>query len=72
MLQEPGGHAILVGVGGLGKHSLAKLALHLAKLSLVTLDMREGYGLSNFKADLQVRKLSQDPWCPHATLNALL
>lgn len=49
----PAGHALLVGVGGSGKQSLAKLSIYMAQLAPVTLMMGKGYGINDFKADLQ-------------------
>lgn len=45
---------MLIGVGGSGKQSLAKLAVYMAGLTPVSIFISKGYSLSDFKADLQV------------------
>ncbi|NXG00742.1 DYH9 protein, partial [Sakesphorus luctuosus] len=52
ILQCPRGNALLVGVGGTGKQSLARLAASLSALQVCQLTLRKGYGLSDLKADL--------------------
>lgn len=56
VLQQAGGHAMLIGVGGSGKQSLAKLAVFMAELAPMTIVISKSYNLSDFKADLQVRR----------------
>lgn len=46
---------MLIGVGGSGKQSLAKLAVFMAELAPTTIVISKSYSLSDFKADLQVR-----------------
>lgn len=55
VLQQAGGHAMLIGVGGSGKQSLAKLAVFMAELAPMTIVISKSYSLNDFKADLQVR-----------------
>lgn len=55
VLQQAGGHIMLVGVGGSGKQSLAKLAVHMAELSPYSITVSNTYSLSDFKSDVQVR-----------------
>ncbi|KAJ7405899.1 dynein axonemal heavy chain 9 [Willisornis vidua] len=52
ILQCPRGNALLVGVGGTGKQSLARLAASLSTLQVCQLTLRKGYGLPDLKADL--------------------
>ncbi|CAM9542145.1 unnamed protein product [Laminaria digitata] len=54
VLQQAGGHAMLIGVGGSGKQSLAKLAVYMAGLTPVSIVISKSYSLNDFKADLQV------------------
>lgn len=55
VLQQAGGHALLIGVGGSGKQSLAKLAVYMAELAPITIVISKSYSLNDFKADLQVQ-----------------
>lgn len=50
---------MLIGVGGSGKQSLAKLAVYMAELAPMTIVISKSYSLSDFKADLQVRRLPE-------------
>lgn len=47
---------MLIGVGGSGKQSLAKLAVYMAGLTPVSIVISKSYSLNDFKADLQVRR----------------
>lgn len=46
---------MLIGVGGSGKQSLAKLAVYMAELVPMTIVISKSYNLNDFKTDLQVR-----------------
>lgn len=46
------GHALLVGVGGSGRHSLTKLSAYISTMSFDQLEMRKGFGLKDFRAKL--------------------
>ena len=52
ILELPRGHALLVGVGGSGKQSLARLAASVGGFDVSTLHTRPGYGLAELKCDL--------------------
>ncbi|CAM9114065.1 unnamed protein product, partial [Sphacelaria rigidula] len=54
VLKQAGGHAMLIGVGGSGKQSLAKLAIYMTELIPMTIVISKGYGLNDFKTDLQI------------------
>ena len=52
ILELPRGHALLVGVGGSGKQSLARLAASVAGFDVCQLHTRIGYGIPELKSDL--------------------
>jgi dynein heavy chain len=53
IIMQPGGHALLVGVGGMGKRSLARLAAYICQFSLELITITQTYGISDLKEDLQ-------------------
>ncbi|KAF4659064.1 Dynein heavy chain 10, axonemal [Perkinsus olseni] len=53
ILRLPQGNALLVGIGGLGKQSLTKLAAFAAEQALYEITLCRGYGDSNLKEDLK-------------------
>ena len=52
IIQLPRGNALLVGVGGSGKQSLAKLAAHICGYDVFQISVTKSYGVAEFKADL--------------------
>ncbi|NXN68995.1 DYH17 protein, partial [Himantopus himantopus] len=52
ILESPWGNALLVGVGGSGKQSLARLAAHISSLNVFQITLRKGYGIPDLKLDL--------------------
>eukprot|EP00198_Chlamydomonas_reinhardtii_P006936 XP_001696272.1 dynein heavy chain 3 [Chlamydomonas reinhardtii] len=53
ILRQPRGNAMLVGVGGSGKQSLARFAAFLADTQVFTLELSRGYGVVEFREDIK-------------------
>ena len=53
IISNPGGHALLVGVGGSGKQSLSKLAAHLCGMTTYMIVISGSYNVNSLKEDLQ-------------------
>ena len=49
----PGGHALLVGVGGSGKQSLSKLASFILNYEIFRIVVATNYTLADLKVDMQ-------------------
>ncbi|RLN78111.1 hypothetical protein BBJ28_00010518 [Nothophytophthora sp. Chile5] len=53
IISNPSGHALLVGVGGSGRKSLARLSTFICGYALVEITITQSYSLLDFKSDLQ-------------------
>ncbi|CAF3576543.1 unnamed protein product [Rotaria sordida] len=52
ILESPRGNALLIGVGGSGKQSLARLAAFVSSLDVFQIAIKPNYGINDFKIDL--------------------
>lgn len=52
ILESPRGSALLVGVGGSGKQSLARLAAFISGLEVSQIQLKKGYGVTDLKTEL--------------------
>lgn len=52
ILEGPRGNALLIGVGGSGKQSLARLAAFISNLEVFQIQLKKGYSIVDMKTDL--------------------
>jgi len=53
IFRQPRGNALLIGVGGSGKSSLARFAAFVARVEFAAVEVRRGYGLAAFQEDVK-------------------
>ncbi|ESU37863.1 Dynein heavy chain [Giardia duodenalis] len=53
ILRQPGGNCLLIGLGGSGRSSLARLSAFLAEYDLHTIELRKNYGIPEWRDDLK-------------------
>ncbi|CAK4352733.1 unnamed protein product [Aphanomyces euteiches] len=57
ILRQPRGNAMLIGVGGSGKQSLARLAAFVQEAACHQIEITRGYGMAEFHEDLKTLML---------------
>jgi dynein heavy chain len=70
VLVQPRGNIMLVGVGGSGRSSLARLATYIAGMSTFSIEITKNYRLLEFRED--IKKLYQQAGCENKKVVFLL
>lgn len=53
VLKQPGGHALLVGVGGSGRQSLTRLASKITDFEIFQIEIKKNYRMPQFREDIK-------------------